>query len=73
MPSDLSPVALARVASALTLDDAATITGMSRDGYEQAEERPLQMTLGEFNALCAELNSDGRKVVQDWVDSFFGV
>ena len=73
MSSDLSPVALARVASALTLDDAATITGMSRDGYERAEERPLQMTLGELKALCAELNSDGRKVVQDWVDSFFGV
>ena len=71
MEEDLSPIALARLASALTMDDAATITGMSKSTYAHAEEHPLELTLGEFRALSKELNADGRKVLQEWIASSF--
>ena len=67
MPEDLSPIALARLASALTSEDAARITGMSRTTYERVEAHPLEMTLGELLALYTEFNADGRKVIQSWI------
>lgn len=70
---ELSKVAYARLASGLTLDDAATITGMSLDTYREAEDRPLQLTLGELRALCAEFNSDGRRIMVEWFNTFFGL
>ena len=73
MEDDLSPIALARLASALTMDDAAAITGMSKSTYAHMEEHPFELTLGEFRALVRELNADGREVLQKWIESSFGI
>lgn len=70
---DVSPLAQARLASALTLEDAAQITGMSVTAYQQIEERPFMMTLGEFRALCSELNTDGRNFIESWLQTLFGI
>lgn len=70
---DVSPLAQARLASALTLEDAAQITGMSVTAYQQIEQRPFSMTLGEFRALCTELNPDGRRFIESWIHTLFGV
>lgn len=68
---DASCVTRARRASALTVGDAALITGMSQERYAQLEDRPLQMTVGELRALCRELNADGERVMREWFDGFF--
>ncbi len=73
MDQDLSPIAAARVASALTTEDACTITGMSKGAYERAEEHPLEFTLGELKVLLIEFNSDGRLIVHTWLDSLAGI
>lgn len=69
----LSPIALARQASALTIADAAWITGMSVAGYQLMEEHPMGMSIGELCALCMELNEDGREIMGGWMRSFFGL
>lgn len=71
MPDDLSKLALARLASGLTLEDAARATGMSPRDYEQAERRPFGMSVGELRALCSELNKDGSKIMHEWMDDLF--
>lgn len=73
MPDECSHVARARLASALTLDDASLITGMSSERYEYVEARPFEMTLGELRALCSEFNSDGKQLMLDWLNTFFGL
>ena len=73
MPEDLSPIALARLASALTLEDAARITGMSKMDYQRVEAHPLEMTIGELRALCSEMNSDGEGVIREWVSTLLGL
>jgi|GEM_PF-2718724 len=71
MSEESSPIATARLASALTLDDASRITGLSRASYERQEEHPLEFTMGELRALSSELNSDGKGVMRAWLLSFF--
>lgn len=66
MPDDISPIAAARLESALTAEDAARIMGMSLGAYLRIEEHPLEMTIGELRALYSELNEDGMKVLARW-------
>ena len=73
MPDNVSQITMAREASALTIDDASIITGMSKAEYQRIEDHPLEMTLGELRALCSELNSDGRVAISLWLDSFCGL
>ena len=70
---DLSTVACARLASGLTIEDAATVTGLSPNEYSELERRPLQFTLGEMRSLCSELNHDGREILLKWAETFFGL
>ena len=69
----MSPIAQARIASALTTADACKATGMSEMAYERAEHHPLEFTVGELKALCFELNADGRSIVWSWVRTFPGL
>lgn len=71
MSEEESQVAKARLASALTLDDASRITGLSRATYERLEEHPLEFSLGEMRALASELNPDGRSILKGWLLTFF--
>ena len=64
---------MARLASALTLDEAASITGMSRAAYQRAEEHPLELTLGELKALYSEMNQDGQSIMFTWAKALFGL
>ena len=66
MSNDISPIAAARLESALTAEDAARIMGMSLGAYLRVEEHPLEMTLGELRALYSELNEDGVRVLARW-------
>ena len=66
MDSSQSPIACARLASALTMDEAAAITGMSKSTYAHREEHPLELTLGELKALSTELNKDGVNLLRSW-------
>lgn len=66
MDSSQSPIAYARLASALTMDEAAVATGMSRSEYAHREEHPLELTLGELKALSSELNEDGVSYLRKW-------
>lgn len=71
MDDDLSPVACARLASALTTEEAATAIGTSRSNYVHLEERPLGFTLGELYALSSELNDDGLTYLNGWINGLF--
>ena len=66
MNSSQSPIAYARLASALTTDEAAAALGMSKSEYIRHEEHPLELTLGELKALSSELNEDGISYLCKW-------
>lgn len=73
MAKENSQIAEARLTSALTLGDASMITGLSSSVYEHQEEHPLEFSLGELRALSSELNSDGKRILREWVLTFFGL
>lgn len=74
MSGETSRIARARLASALTINDAATITGLSPEAYERREdEHPLDFTLGEIRALASEFNSDGKELLRSWLLTYFGL
>ncbi|MDO4536612.1 MAG: helix-turn-helix transcriptional regulator [Coriobacteriales bacterium] len=69
----LSVLGLARLASGLTREDAAHITGMSIEDYCYAETHPFTLSVGELQALCHEFNADGKQIILEWVGGFFGL
>lgn len=71
MESRLSQIAKARLASGLTIEDARKAIGMSYPTYKQREDNPKLFSLEELYTLSHELNSDGKRIFDEWLAYFF--
>lgn len=70
---ELSQIARARLASGLTIEDARKAVGLSYPPYRAREENPELFTVGELAKLSKEMNRDGKKILNEWATSFFGL
>lgn len=61
----------ARRASGLTLDDAASVCGISRPSYVSRESAPGTFRLEEIHSLYENMNEDGRLLVREGLKDLF--
>ncbi len=60
-----------RRAAGLSLDEAASICGISRPTYTVRENNPGEFKLNELQKLYSNINSPGRKLLSSTLDSLF--
>lgn len=68
---DVEKFAAARRASGLTLEDAASICGITRQTYSFRERNPGDFRLQEIEKLSMSLDDSGRKLLMEAVESLF--
>ena len=71
MIDNLSQISKARLASGLTVEDARKLIGISYVPYKQRESNPELFSLGELSRLSKEFNQDGKRILGEWIVSFF--
>ncbi|WP_417119034.1 helix-turn-helix domain-containing protein [Olsenella phocaeensis] len=68
---DVDAIYAARRASGLTLEEAASACGITRQTYQLREKAPTEFRIGELIGLRASMNKTGRKILHDGMVNIF--
>lgn len=68
---DTDVIFAARRASGMTLEEAASACGITRQTYQLREKSPAEFRLGELLGLHARMNRTGKKILHEGVANIF--